>query len=273
MKEAIRHLLSRRAANCVERLMPSVPRSNESAKANRPSPVRVEFGRQPPFQSSDQRLQASRSKFVLPDSQDAPTSMPQVGIDPLVTSEIVQTFLSPEQPIRCRDCIVLRASVPKATVNENGDPAVGKREIRSTGKSATSAPTGDAQFAEQTRQSDFGAAIAASFDQAHAARAFGLGHSVHHTRSSNVRSYGPTGTMASLGGTHSASPLTPARTSCLAASPRDTSVHEALHRDAICPSMQDDPDRHSGLGRMNTDPGARYQGFNSKHVPSIGRQM
>jgi len=68
------------------------------------------------------------SNFVLPDSQDPPTTPLETTNVPLIASSVGLNLLSPKWPKFVTPARITVA-VPKVSVNENGDPVASKNQV------------------------------------------------------------------------------------------------------------------------------------------------
>jgi len=86
---------------------------------------------------------------VLPDPQDYPAALPERAIHNSVASSVAGKFLLPESTVGSWLRCVSGATVPEATVDENGKAEFRKCKIRIPENRAMATPTGEAMSSEE----------------------------------------------------------------------------------------------------------------------------
>jgi signal transduction histidine kinase len=117
---------------------------------------------------------------VLPNPDDPPTALAQRPIHQSIPGDICRQLLSPKRSVACRRAGVLRAAVPKATVNKHGDTERMKNEVRSSEERGVPSPSRDTLAAKQPRQRALGLLVSPRPDSRHHFGAFHLVEYVGH---------------------------------------------------------------------------------------------
>jgi hypothetical protein len=88
------------------------------------------------------------AQCMFPKPNYAPTfSLERSNRGP-VAANVAENFLPPVTAISDRHAAMLRASMPKTTINENGNPLSAENKIRTTGKRLMPLPTRNAGTAQ-----------------------------------------------------------------------------------------------------------------------------
>ena len=86
---------------------------------------------------------------VLPDAEDFPALAAELARDAAVAGHVVLAFAVPESAVGFGPSIALGASVPEASVDEDGDLLLGKGKVGFAWQIKMSSPAGDLVLPEQ----------------------------------------------------------------------------------------------------------------------------
>jgi hypothetical protein len=92
------------------------------------------------------------AEVVLPNSKNSPTALPQGGRYESIARLVVGYFGAPVGLLAGGHPAVDGAAVPKAAVNENGEPLPLEEEIRLAYQGTTSTPAGDVLPTQHSQQ-------------------------------------------------------------------------------------------------------------------------
>jgi len=106
-------------------------------------------------------------QVVLPQPDDGPACGAEGAFDIVVALSVAAEFGEPVCAVAARLAAVLRATMPEAAVNEDGEALAPKDEIGMAWHGLVSAPAGDAGSAEDGNQLQLGGFVAARADRGH----------------------------------------------------------------------------------------------------------
>ena len=70
---------------------------------------------------------------MLPDAEDFPSLPSELAVDAHIAGHVLFAFAVPEGAVGFRAGVALRAAVPKTSVNEDGNPLLGKGKVGLSG--------------------------------------------------------------------------------------------------------------------------------------------
>ena len=119
-------------------------------------------------------------QLVFPDAEDGPAFLAEEFFGGAVAGDVALDFFEPVFLVGGGHAAVLRAAVPEAAVDENGEALFGEDEVRPAGDGDVAAPAFDVRGAEEREEVEFGGFVSTGTNCGHDAGAFGFGEGVGH---------------------------------------------------------------------------------------------